>query len=250
MRWHSTARDRSALLEFNHFRRAIRVVVIDQGLQLTRADGARLLQHGLELRPFRGAAAALLGLVADEPAAVLVPAKLAEVDLLAFVEAVSTCTEIPVIIGVDADPSTFDLAYEALEKGARGLIMVPFEPDQLLGALHNVGLRAEDVPPSPVSHGPIHLDPATHEARVQTTEVALTPREFEALRYLITEAPRVVGFAELLTACGVAASNNVLIRAQRLAVRIRHKLDAAAGGVGPSWLVTVRGVGYRLRNPD
>jgi two-component system phosphate regulon response regulator PhoB len=93
--------------------------------------------------------------------------------------------------------------------------------------------------------GPIQLDPETHRAWVEQVPLILTVTEFKLLADLIQAKGRVRTRDRLLTdVWGYDAE--VLSRTVDTHVRrLRDKLGSAA-----PWLETVRGVGYRIREPE
>jgi len=78
--------------------------------------------------------------------------------------------------------------------------------------------------------------------------VVLSTTEFRLLAHLARRAGRVVTYDELLEAvwgCTAEAGNYDMVRS--CVRRVRRKLGEEAKA--PRYLITVRGVGYRLRNP-
>src|SRR5918999_550926 len=86
---------------------------------LTQASATCLLALGIELYPYADAASALVDLTDVNPAAVLVPTDMESVDLLHFVQAVVAKSDPPVIVASGAGSGSYDLAYRALDAGAR-----------------------------------------------------------------------------------------------------------------------------------
>src|SRR4029453_14135114 len=79
----------------------------------------------------------------------------------------------------------------------------------------------------------------SREVRVHSVPADLTPREFALLEYLIRNAGRVIGKAELLDH-GWGKASDVAPNAVEVYVGyLRRK-------IGNDRLITVRGVGYRL----
>jgi two-component system response regulator QseB len=93
------------------------------------------------------------------------------------------------------------------------------------------------------SHGELTLDPAAHEVRKNSAPVALVPREFALLQALIEEPARVFTRSELedkLYGWGdEVGSNTIEVHVHSL----RRK-------IGAEQIVTVRGVGYRLKRHE
>ncbi len=119
--------------------------------------------------------------------------------------------------------------------------MKPFDLDEFavrVGAL----LRRRTGHKHPVySHGELTLDPAAHEATKAGVSLNLVPREFALLQVLIEELSRVFRRSELeekLYGWGEeeVGSNAIEVHVHSL----RRKIDAEE-------IVTVRGVGYRLK---
>lgn len=130
-------------------------------------------------------------------------------------------------------------AATALEAGADDHLDKPFHAAELLA---RVRLRLRREPRhegSVLRHGDLLLDLRTHRAFTLLDNVQLTGREFAVLEALAHGPDRVVSRAQLLSRVWGhhfdPASNLVEVYVRRL----RRKL-------GPGWVTTVRGKGYRL----
>jgi two-component system response regulator RegX3 len=198
---------------------------------------------GIELRGYPDGASALVNLTDENPAAVLVPTDLPGVDLLHFVQAVVAKSAAPVIVGSGAGPESYDLAYRALDAGARTLIAAPFSPDQLALTIQHVDMRYR--PSATVVRGPIILDHDRHSVVVAGTARYCSPREFLLLEYLLKVAPRVVPVEELAVIIGQQPGAAGAARVRRCVQRLRHALDAGRPGQ-PSLIESIHGSGYRL----
>jgi two-component system, OmpR family, KDP operon response regulator KdpE len=139
---------------------------------------------------------------------------------------------------------------EALERGADDYVTKPFGVEELNARLR-VALRRAAGPKGDdqgrVEVGPLVLDAALHEVRVNRQPIELTPREFEILRVLLAHAGRIVTKGLLLRSVwGTAyqAENSyVYVHVSQL----RRKLAAAdSTGVLQRLIVTEPGVGYRI----
>lgn len=95
--------------------------------------------------------------------------------------------------------------------------------------------------PGPVTVGTLSVDLAARMVRVQGSEVALRPKEFDLLAALVRHRGRVVSRAELLREVwGYAAGIESRTVETHLAA-LRQRLGAAG-----EQIVTVRGAGYRI----
>ena len=139
---------------------------------------------------------------------------------------------------------------EALDRGADDYVTKPFGSDELLARLR-VALRRAAGPDRDAAGrlhvGELVLDAPRHDVRFGDVPIELTPREFELLRVLLSEAGRVVTKGRLLRAVWGEAyqgeSSYVYVHVGQL----RRKLAAAdpSGRLG-RLITTEPGVGYRI----
>jgi two-component system KDP operon response regulator KdpE len=143
---------------------------------------------------------------------------------------------------------------EALERGADDYVTKPFGVDELHARLR-VAVRHAAGPSAGadgrIFAGPLTFDVAAHTVSVSGRGVELTPREFEILRVLLTNAGRLVTKGRLLRAVwGDAYSGEdsyVYVHVSQL----RRKLAAAdPTGALRDLIVTEPGIGYRIREAE
>jgi two-component system response regulator QseB len=147
----------------------------------------------------------------------------------------------PVIILTARD--SVNERIRGLDAGADDYLIKPFDLDELAARARAL-LRRRTGQKQPIySHGELTLDPAAHEVRKNSAPVALVPREFALLQALIEEPTRVFTRSELedkLYGWGdEVGSNTIEVHVHSL----RRK-------IGAEQIVTVRGVGYRLKRPE
>jgi len=90
--------------------------------------------------------------------------------------------------------------------------------------------------------GPLRIDPAAHAASLHGERLELRRLEFELLLHLASNPSRVFRRHELLRAVWGFRAEGCTRTVDSHASRLRNKLSAA----GEHWIVSVRGVGYRL----
>jgi two-component system alkaline phosphatase synthesis response regulator PhoP len=136
------------------------------------------------------------------------------------------------------------------EMGADDYVTKPFSPRELLARIRAVARRGRAGDPEKkllVKIGELEIDRYRFEVRVKGRPVELTPKEFELLAILAGAPGRVFGRDELLDAVwgrdGFVEPRTVDVHLARLRAKFTGvRLPAPA-------IETVRGVGYRFREP-
>ncbi len=153
-------------------------------------------------------------------------------------------SDVPIIF-LTALGNTENIVY-GLEVGADDYMVKPFEDAELLARIKAHLRRTQGGNAQRLVFGKdeIILDLRARVVTVQGKQVDLTPREYELLVTLATQAGRVVPAPELADrAWGMkddAATENLKPYIHYLRKKI--EVDSAA----PRWITTVRGVGYRF----
>ena len=135
----------------------------------------------------------------------------------------------------------------AFEFGADDYVTKPFSPRELMLRVKAVLQRAQgasDKPGESIGAGPIEIDTAMHEARVDGRAIQLTLTEFRLLEELVRAGGRVRSRESLLSQVWGYDSEVMSRTVDTHVRRLRSKLGRAAG-----WLDTVRGIGYRIQDP-
>jgi len=144
---------------------------------------------------------------------------------------------VPVLM-LSAKVGEYDQA-DGLDYGADDYLTKPFSYVVLLARLRALLRRAPEPRPVVLVAGDIRLDPATRQASVDGTLVALSPREYGLLEYLMRRPGRVVTKVEILDHVWDAAAEVHPNAVEVYVGYLRRKL-------GRHLVETVRGVGYRL----
>ena len=132
-----------------------------------------------------------------------------------------------------------------LELGADDYVTKPFSMRELLARIKAMLRRNQVInPDSRTSFGPFVLDDARHEIRKQDLPLALTPLEYNLLRFLLQHHGSTLSREMLLEQvwgydyAGDTRTVDVHVRS------LREKIEADPAA--PHYLLTVRGIGYRL----
>ena len=136
---------------------------------------------------------------------------------------------------------------KGLSLGADDYLAKPFSPQELVLRVGAV-LRRLAAPPvaagGVLTAGALQIDTAAHRVTAHGKEVELTATEFKLLRLLMEREGRVQTRSQLLETVW-SAQPDIQTRTVDMHVqRLRAKLGAAG-----DCIETVRGVGYRFRQP-
>ncbi len=135
------------------------------------------------------------------------------------------------------------------ELGADDYVTKPFSVRELVLRLKAIlrrrgaGGRTPERPPDAI--GPIRVDLEAHRAFVDGAEIQLTPLEFKLLTTFMARLGRVQSREQLLEDVWEMSSEIETRTVDTHVKRLREKL-----GSGRDLLETVRGVGYRLVEPN
>ncbi len=133
-----------------------------------------------------------------------------------------------------------------LDDGADDYLVKPFTLAELAARARALLRREASRSSAVLRAGDLELDTARHEARRGGLPLALTPKEFALLRYLMSRPGEVVPEAELLAHVWDENANPLTRTVRVTVMTLRRKLDGAGGGEQP--IETVVGAGYRLRD--
>ena len=134
-----------------------------------------------------------------------------------------------------------------LELGADDYVTKPYssrELDARVRAVLRRGAEPEVLVPSTVEAGPVRMDVERHVVTVGGSPVAMPLKEFELLEMLLRNAGRVMTRGQLIDriwgADYVGDTKTLDVHVKRL--RAKLEPDPAV----PMFLLTVRGLGYKL----
>jgi DNA-binding response OmpR family regulator/GNAT superfamily N-acetyltransferase len=138
------------------------------------------------------------------------------------------------------------------EMGADDYVTKPFSPRELIARIRAVVRRGRSAEAADRKHhlkgGDLEIDRHRFEVTMKGQRVDLTPKEFELLAALVGTPGRVFGREELLDMVwgedGFVEPRTVDVHVARL----RAKFSAARAPM--PGIETVRGVGYRFREPE
>jgi two-component system phosphate regulon response regulator PhoB len=192
----------------------------------TAADGASGLQNARDGRP-------------DFIILDLMLPKMSGLEVCRILKSDTATSHLPILM-LTAKAEEVDRIV-GLEFGADDYVTKPFSPREIVLRIRAILRRGETADES-LKAGPISIDAARHEVRVNGKPVHLTSLEFKLLRTLMQRHGRVQDRDRLLNEVwgyeSVIDTRTVDTHVRRL----REKLGKAGDAIE-----TVRGFGYRLR---
>lgn len=156
-------------------------------------------------------------------------------------------TRLPILMLTVRDSE--DDKVEALEAGADDYVTKPFQTRELVARIRSAirRFRAPESPlEMPITIRDVTLDPVRRRIERSGAEVRLTPREFDALQFLMEHAGRPVTHSRLLAALRGPGSGDDREYLRVLIGQLRKKLEDNA--VDPEYIVTDSYIGYRFRD--
>lgn len=135
---------------------------------------------------------------------------------------------------------------EALDTGADDFLSKPFSYVVLVARLRALLRRGSRERPTVLEAGDLRLDPAAHRVWRGATPVALSPRQFSLLEFLMRRAGDALSKLDILEHVWDFAFDGDPNVVEVYICQLRHKIDEP---FGRNAIETIRLVGYRL-DPD
>lgn len=228
------------------------MLVVEDDAETRGALARELTARGYRIDQAADGKAALRRWEAQRPDVVLLDLGLPDMDGLQVIRRIRRDAATPIVILSGRYEEKEKV--EALERGADDYVTKPFGVDELNARLR-VALRRAAGPAGDAGGqftvGALRLDIVKHEVRVGGRRVELTPREFEILRVLLSQAGRLVTKGRLLRAVWGEAYQGEDSYVYVHVSQLRRKLAAAdPDGSLRDLIVTEPGVGYRIRETN
>jgi len=221
-----------------------RILAVDDDEAILGMLARVLGSEGFSVDGVTSAAAAITRLRSEVPDVVLLDIGLADADGFEVLAALRNQLDVPVIL-VTARGAETD-RVRGLRIGADDYVVKPFSYPELAARIDNLLRRVGRAPePTMREFGPLAIELAAREVRLNGELVPTTAKEFDLLAFFAAAPGRVFTREELLRQVWASSSEwqdpaTVTEHVRRLRLKIEEDPER------PRWITTVRGVGYRF----
>jgi DNA-binding response OmpR family regulator len=135
-----------------------------------------------------------------------------------------------------------------LDTGADDYLVKPFEMEELAARVRALTRRPATFKPNVLRMGDLELDKAGGTVKKGGREIALVPKEFAILEFLMRHPGEVFNSSAIVTRVWPAGSDASPENIPAYVTRLRKKLSSPGRHV--SMLRTIHGLGYKLERTD
>jgi two-component system, OmpR family, response regulator len=223
----------------------VRLLLVDDEDNLRSMLDAALRHSGFEVHPVATGREALDAVSTLKPDLIVLDVMLPDLDGFDVCKRLRTSGDHTPVLFLTARDTTED-KVRGLTLGGDDYLVKPFSLEELVAritaVLRRAGVAVDD---GRLRCADLEMDDAAHRVTRDGTEVALSPTEYNLLRYLLMNRGHVVSKAQILDHVwdyDFGGDGGVV---ETYIGYLRRKLDIG----GPGLIHTIRSVGYTLREP-
>jgi two-component system KDP operon response regulator KdpE len=222
-----------------------RVLVVDDEPQMLRSLRLILSGNGYDAVTADTGEAALVEVARRLPDVLLLDLMLPGIDGLEVCRRVRERSTVPIIVlsarGEEA------MKVQALDLGADDYLTKPFGAEELLARIrvalrHTAGTRDAAV----FESNDLRVDFNRRRVTIDNRDVAVTPKEYDVLKFLIGNAGRVLTHTMILRAVWGPEYAGETQYLRNVVLGLRRKLEPDPAH--PAYILTEPGVGYRFQS--
>jgi DNA-binding response OmpR family regulator len=224
----------------------MRILVIEDELQLARHVTRALARHGHEAAPQHDGAEGLKTALEHPPDLIVLDLNLPSLDGFSILARLREA-KCPARVLILTARGEVEHRVKGLKAGADDYLAKPFSMDELVARVEALGRRAA-APTAADLLEVADLVMDVHHRRVTRAgrPVALSPREFDVLQVLLQEPGRVFSRTELCERVWQRDHEYDTRTVEIFITRLRKKVDS---GFPTPLIQTLRAVGYTIRPP-
>jgi two-component system OmpR family response regulator len=233
----------------NNGGRSTRVLVVDDEPNIAALLAATLRLTAYDVRTAGTGAEALAAADDFQPDLVVLDVMLPDLDGFQVAQRLRSSHAVMPVLFLTARDSVED-RIAGLTAGGDDYVAKPFSLEEVVLRIRAIlrrsrGDSALASDSSVLRYADLELDEDAHQVRRAGTLIDLSPTEFKLLRYLLTNAGRVVSKAQILDRVWNYDFGGDGRIVESYVYYLRKKIDKS----GPALIHTIRGVGYALRLP-
>ena len=219
------------------------LLLVDDDPTLLSVLARRMAREGYEVVTADSGSRALALLDQRWPALLIIDLMMPGMDGFELCDRVKRIADLPIIVLSAVDAS--EAKVRALEDYAEDYVTKPFDPDELVARVQRVLQRSAASRSGVVlDGGDLEIDLVARRVTRSGTSVPLTPTEVRLLHQLLGQMDRTVPTDSLLDRVWAESDGADPSYVWVTVRRLRRKLEADPDR--PRFLLTERGVGYRL----
>jgi two-component system KDP operon response regulator KdpE len=226
-----------------------RILVVDDDPQIRRVMRTTLSGEGYEVEDARSGEEALEKLRAGRHDLMLLDMNMPGIGGLETCRQVRSTSDMAVIMLTVRN--TEQDKVHALDAGADDFITKPFSTPELLARIRAALRRTPSSPeagPQRLTLDNVEVDFQSRKLIVRGSEVRLTPKEFDLLRYLTLHPNRAIPHRELLQAVWGPDYGDEVEYLRVFVKQLRRKIEPKPDK--PRYILTEPWVGYRFHLPE
>jgi two-component system, OmpR family, KDP operon response regulator KdpE len=225
-----------------------RVLIVDDEPQIQRVTTTALAANGYQAYEARTGEEAVQALRDENPDLILLDMNMPGMGGMAACKEIRTASEVSIIVLSVRDCEKDKIA--ALDAGADDYITNPFSVNELMARIranlrHSPGLSEQSEPM--VIADDLTIDFAARQVTARGQNVRLTPKEFELLYYLLSNANKPVPHRKLLQTIWGPDYGDEVEYLRVFVSHLRKKIEIDPGH--PRHILTEPWVGYRFVLP-
>jgi two-component system, OmpR family, KDP operon response regulator KdpE len=220
-----------------------KILVVDDEAAIRRLLKVSLKSQGYAIIEASGGKEGIEQAAMSHPDLIILDLGLPDLDGLKVLKSIREWSQVPIIILTVRDSEIDKVSL--LDSGANDYVTKPFGVPELLARIR-AALRLSQSPNEEAvfKNGPLEIDFAAHQVKLDSTEIKLTDTEYRFLVLLAKNTGKLLTQRQILKEIwGISAIEHT--HYLRIYIgQLRHKLEKDPSR--PKMIITEPGVGYRM----
>jgi two-component system KDP operon response regulator KdpE len=224
------------------------ILIVDDEPQIRRMLNIYLEASDFKIEESETGKQALRMSASLKPDLILLDLGLPDMDGKEVITSIREWSHVPIVVLTVR--SNDDEVVAALGAGADDYIVKPFNAEVLMARIQ-ANLRksvVKEVGEPELRNGDIRMDLVRHEVFLSDKKIALTPKEYELMRYFIVNRGKMLTHKQILREVWGPAHADDTQYLRVYVGQLREKIEQNAAT--PQLIVTEPGVGYRMEQLD